>query len=189
MKKRVFAADASMSLLETIKIAFQSAGFDVYTSRSGKDMMPLVQEIEPDAVLLGTSLPEEGAYKLARQLRGLSRFRHIPLFFMAGTLEKIKKDKLSGLVFEDLIRTPFNSDALAFRVKQILEEKASPPSLPEEPESLDFTGKEEEVREIISRLVKEEVLEAERELEKRLLTRLRSEIQAQTEEKNKSGNF
>jgi hypothetical protein len=108
---------------------------------------------------------------------------------MAGTLEKIKKDKLSGLVFEDLIRTPFNSDALAFRVKQILEEKASPPSLPEEPESLDFTGKEKEVREIISRLVKEEVLEAERELEKRLLTRLRSEIQAQTEEKNKSGNF
>ncbi len=189
MKKRVFAADASMSLLETIKIAFQSAGFDVYTSRSSREVMPLVQEIEPDAILLGTSLPEEDAYKLARQLRGLSRFRRIPMFFMAGNLEQINKEKLSGLVFEDLIRTPFNSDALASRVKQILEEKASPPSLPEEPESFDFTGKEEEVREIISRLVKEEVLEAERELEKRLLARLRSETQVQTEEKKEGGNL
>jgi DNA-binding response OmpR family regulator len=176
MKSRVLAADASISLLEMIKIAFQDAGFDVFTTSDGKDVLDLAQEIEPDVMLLGISLPEEDGVALGRRLRGLDRFRRIPLFFMAGVLERVNKEKLSGLVFEDLVRTPFDSKAFALRVRHILEENADPHSLPEDPEPPDSEEKGKELREFIIRLVKEEVLEAERELEKRLSARLRSEF-------------
>lgn len=176
MKKRVLAADTGISLLEMIKIAFQTAGFDVFTTQNGKDVVELAQEIGPDVILLGTSLPGEDGYSVARRLRSQNRFRQIPLFFMTGALEHVSKEKLSGQVFEDLVRIPFDSEALALRVKRILEENTAPAFLPEEPESLDSAEKEKKVREIIARLVKEEVLEAERELEKRLSARLRSEI-------------
>jgi len=78
MKSRVLAADASISLLEMIKIAFQDAGFDVFTTSDGKDVLDLAQEIEPDVMLLGISLPEEDGVALGRRLRGLDRFRRIP---------------------------------------------------------------------------------------------------------------
>lgn len=182
MKRRVLAADASMSLLEAIQISFQSAGFDIYTSRDGRDVMELATEIEPDAVLLGISLPGKSGYTLARDLNRGDKFRHIPLFFLIGVFEEVDQSQLSGLFFEDMIRAPIDSGALAFRVKRLLDEQSAPRTLPEEPEwigSPDFDSrfqkawqeKEKEFRENITRMVRKEVLEAERELEKRLSAR------------------
>ncbi|MFO7865196.1 MAG: response regulator [Candidatus Aminicenantes bacterium] len=194
MKRRVLGADASMSLLEAIQISFQSAGFDVYTSRDGRDVMELATEIEPDAVLLGISLPGKSGYTLARDLSSEDKFRHIPLFFLIGVFEEVDQSQLSGLFFEDMIRAPIDSGALASRVKRLLDEQSAPRTLPEEPEwidSADFDSrfqkawqeKEKEFRENITRMVRKEVLEAERELEKRLSARPNSGVDQKNEGK------
>lgn len=179
MKPCVFAADSSPSLLESIHISFQSAGFDIYTSRIGGEVMKLISETEPDVILLGLSLPGKNGYELARGINQHDKFREIPLFLLTGTFEEADSRQLSGLAYEDVITGPVDTGALAARIKDILNEKSEPKSLPEEPESVlhpeghfhfekAWQEKEKEFREFIAKTVRKEVLEAERELEKRL---------------------
>ncbi len=195
MKRTLLAASPGKSFLERIRISFQSAGFDVYTSQSGNEVLDMAAEIEPDVILLSTALPGKDGYELGPQLRNQSRLRDIPLFLVSGFLEQVKKDRLSGVVFEDLIRMPLDSNSLVSRVNQCLEHDTAPLSLPEEPESPDsaeldsrieraWEKKEKTVREMVTEQVKQEMLAAERELEKRLNARLRVSGGAESNEHN-----
>lgn len=187
MAYRVFIADDSPSVLKAIHMAFQDSGYDLYTSQDGDEVMDIVKQVNPDAVVLGLSLPNRDGYALALELKALESMQEIPLILLQNAFEGVDENKLEKLEYAELVPKPFDSEDLAHRIRSLIGGTREIDSLPEEPDEVKVEGSVSEGQgdtvppktDLDTRIkdqIRQEVLEMERELEKRVKTRVAQEI-------------
>jgi len=200
---RVIVADSSPSVQRAVEMAFPESDFEVFFFGNGLELVKALPDIRPDALLISVSLPGLDGYRVAGVLRGDKDLRQASLFFLRGAFERFEADKAAGLDYEDVVRKPFDSEALAGRVKGCLDrkhdllafpqgpfpeeagqgpvtaERPLPPhsvSSPPAPGSADLAA-----------LVRQEVSRALAETEDRLRTKLLKEMKAERKEGRKAG--
>jgi DNA-binding response OmpR family regulator len=130
---RVIVADSSPSVQRAVEMAFPESEFEVFFFSNGLELVKALPDIHPDALLMSVSLPGLDGYRVAGVLRGDQDLRQASLFFLRGTFERFYADKAAGLNYEDVIRKPFDSEALAGRVKSILDRKHDLLAFPQGP--------------------------------------------------------
>jgi DNA-binding response OmpR family regulator len=180
---RIVVADPSPSVQKAVQAVFPESDFS----------------IRPDTVILGLSLPGTDAFEVGRFLAGREELRNVPLFFLKGTFELFDSDRAADIPHDGVIQKPFDSEKLAAMVREAIDRKISPPTMPEEPfpeapaaeappGSVDErpapsappdTGSRahpEALQSTFRDLVRTEVLEMERELEKRITARVLAEL-------------
>jgi DNA-binding response OmpR family regulator len=129
---RIIVADPSPSVQKTVQLAFPEPEFRLFPFEDGADLLESVAGVRPDAVLLSLSLPGRDAFEVGRLLRGREDFRRVPLLFLRGTFEAV--DPLKTVPDHDgIIQKPFDSERLAATVRELIEKKTWPTTLPEEP--------------------------------------------------------
>jgi len=200
---RVIVADSSPSVQRAVEMAFPESDFEVFFFGNGLELVKALPDIRPDALLISVSLPGLDGYRVAGVLRGDKDLRQASLFFLRGAFERFEADKAAGLDYEDVVRKPFDSEALAGRVKGCLDrkhdllafpqgpfpeeagqgpvtaERPLPPhsvSSPSAPGSADLAA-----------LVRQEVSRALAETEERLRVKLLKEMKAERKEGLKAG--
>lgn len=190
MAYRVFFADSSPSALKMLHMAFQDSNYDLYTSHDGREVLDLIRQVRPDAVVLGLILPHADGFELALRFREIPEFQKTPLILLLPALADLDTTRLSELDFDEVVLKPFDSEELAHKIRTLISGTRDPQSLPEEPgpirpeisdtqdiPALLQTG-EANMGDEISRRIKLEVLDMERELEKRIAARVKGEIKA-----------
>jgi len=171
MAYRILVADSSPSALKALHMAFQNSHYDLYTSTDGSEVMGLLPQVNPDAIVLGLSLPHADGYELALQIRRMEEFARTPL------------------VYDEIVTKPFDSEELAHRIRTLISGTRDPESLPEEPgparvedrvteAALPGTLHEHVPDDMMRSQIKQEILAMERELEKRITARVKAEIKA-----------
>jgi DNA-binding response OmpR family regulator len=189
MAYRVLIADSSPSALKALHLAFHDSHYALYTSGDGDEVMGLLRQVKPDAIVLGLSLPRTNGYELARQLRRMKEFERIPLILLLGAFEELEEDQLADLEYDEIVSKPFDSEELAHRIRTLISGTRDPESLPEEPEPVrgedTYPGStpagpssSHSRDDQMQQQIKREVLEMERELEKRIAARIKAEIKA-----------
>jgi CheY-like chemotaxis protein len=191
---KIFVADPGPSVQKAVQLAFPEPEFRLCFIEEGSRLAEEIAAFRPDTVLLSLSLPGTDAYAAARALGRLDALRNVPLFFLKGTFEILDGEKAEGIPLEGVIQKPFDSEKLAAMVRDAIDRKVSPQTMPEElppeapaaeppspgaatfrrpgPASPGAAALRAQVRE----LVREEVLEMERELEKRIRARILAEL-------------
>jgi DNA-binding response OmpR family regulator len=196
MAYKLIVGDASPSVQKIVQMAFPEKDFDLHMFEDGLEVIQSLGSINPDAVLLSLSLPSRDGYEVGRYLRGRENFKKTALILLRNAFEALDLEKLRGLECDEIILKPFDSEKLARTVREIIDRKKGPHSLPEEsfldeaaaPAALPLFDEEEfappplttsegDLEEKVRHLLKEEVLSMERELEKRLRATLRAELQ------------
>jgi len=189
MAYRVLIADSSPSVLKALHLAFQDSRYSLYTTGDGDEVMGLLRQVKPDAIVLGLRLPRTDGYELTRQLRRMQEFERIPLILLAGAFEELDEDRLAELDYDEIVNKPFDSEELAHRIRTLISGTRDPESLPEEPEPVRAEEPDPESKpggpsgnllreDLMKQQIKREVLEMERELEKRIAARVKAEIKA-----------
>jgi len=200
---RVIVADSSPSVRRAVELAFPESEFEVFFFDNGVELVKALPDIHPDALLISLSLPGFDGYRAAGVLRSHKDLRQASLFFLRGAFEKFEADKAAGLDYEDVVRKPFDSEALAGRVKGVLDRKldllAFPQGpFPEEEAKEPVTADEppaprEELfpsavdREEMAAFVRRQVNQALSAAEDRLRSRLLTEMKQRRTEKRKPG--
>jgi DNA-binding response OmpR family regulator len=129
---KIIVADASPSVQRTVQLAFPEPEFRLFPVEDGAALLDAAGEVRPDAVLLSLSLPGRDPGELGRLLRGRQDLRRVPLIFLRGTFES--PDVPSALPDNDgVFQKPFDSERLAAAVRELIEARAVPLTLPEEP--------------------------------------------------------
>ena len=194
MSYRIVVADPGPSVQKAFQLAFPEPEFRLFFFEEGSRLVESIAAIGPDTVLLSLSLPGTDAYAAARAIGRLEALRNVPLFLLKGTFELVDRDKVEGIPLEGVIQKPFDSEKLVATVRDAIDRKVSPQTMPEEPPleepaadppaagaaplrrpgpaSPGADALKAQVREI----VREEVLEMERELEKRIRARILAEL-------------
>lgn len=196
MPYKLVVADGSPLVHKVVQMAFGPPDFEVHTFEDGLEAVHALGPINPDAVILGISLPRRDGYEVGRYLRSREDFKKTALILLRSALEPLDQEKMRGLECDEIVAKPFDSEKLALTVREIIDRKKGPASFPEESlfdeasgsgarplfEDTDFAPPEDlpapddGIDDRVRGIIRGEILSMERELEKRIKASLRAEL-------------
>jgi len=79
----------------------------------------LQRGLQPDAILLDVEMPRMDGYELLSVLRGLPRFRHVPVVMMTSRTGEKHRRKAFELGATDYLVKPYQEDTLLAVLRRV----------------------------------------------------------------------
>lgn len=113
----VLVVEDETAQLEILTYNLEAEGFRVSTAETGDEALLLVDEIEPDLVLLDWMLPGVSGIEVCRRLKSNSATRKLPIIMLSARSEEV--DKVRGLDTgaDDYMVKPYSVTELMARVR------------------------------------------------------------------------
>lgn len=120
MQPHVLVVEDEDALAELLQYNLKKEGFRVSMAADGEEAMMLVEERQPDVVLLDWMLPKVSGIEVCRRLRGRQETRNLPIIMLTARGEEV--DRIRGLDTgaDDYIVKPFLMNELFARVRAVL---------------------------------------------------------------------
>jgi two-component system, chemotaxis family, chemotaxis protein CheY len=117
---RILAVDDSPSMREMVRIALDSAGFDVAQAVDGRQALGMAREASYDLVLSDVNMPQMNGIELIRALRAEKGYRHTPILMLTteASTERKREGKQAGAT--GWIVKPFDPAQLVATMQSVL---------------------------------------------------------------------
>jgi two-component system phosphate regulon response regulator PhoB len=117
---KILIADDEPNQLELMAFNLERAGFSAIRAQNGKEVIELVEENNPDLIILDWMMPKMSGIEVCRSLRSRSETKLLPIIILSARSEE--GDKSLGLDSgaDDYISKPFSPKELISRVKALL---------------------------------------------------------------------
>ncbi len=92
---KVLVVDDEISLVQLCELVLQSAGFSVCGALSGRQALRLIDEQDPDLVLLDVMMPGMDGIEVCRQIRTNKRPRKI-IMYTADLRDSTRQNSLAA---------------------------------------------------------------------------------------------
>ncbi len=118
-KKRILLVDDDPDIVESIRAALESCGYEVLIARDGNQGLVLAETENPDLVILDMMMPKRSGFLVLERLR---RTRRVPIRIIMITANEGSRHKAYAemLGVDDYIRKPFAMDRLLESVQRVL---------------------------------------------------------------------
>ena len=102
---------------EMLAYNLEAEGFDVITADNGEDGLILIDENDPDLIVLDWMMPQLSGIEVCRRLKSNSKTRQIPVIMLSARAEEV--DRVRGLETgaDDYVVKPYSVIELMARVK------------------------------------------------------------------------
>ncbi|HDI3623049.1 TPA: response regulator transcription factor [Listeria monocytogenes] len=113
-EKKILVVDDEKPIADIVKFNLNKEGFDVYCAYDGDEALELVEEVQPDLILLDIMLPGRAGIEVCREVR---KKYDMPIIMVTAKDSEI--DKVIGLELgaDDYVTKPFSNRELIARVK------------------------------------------------------------------------
>lgn len=120
IKPLVLIVEDETALTTLLQYNLEKEGYRVLETADGEEAMMLVDEQQPDLVLLDWMLPQVSGIELCRRLRGRAETRNMPIIMLTARGEEA--DRVRGLDTgaDDYITKPFSMTELLARIRAVL---------------------------------------------------------------------
>lgn len=114
MVKKVLVVDDEKPIADILQFNLKKEGFDVHCAYDGNEAVNMVEEIQPDIILLDIMLPMRDGMEVCREVR---KKYDMPIIMLTAKDSEI--DKVLGLELgaDDYVTKPFSTRELIARVK------------------------------------------------------------------------
>lgn len=114
MSKKILVVDDEKPIADILQFNLEKEGYEVHCSYDGDEALKLVEEIEPDLILLDIMLPNRDGMEVCREVR---KKHEMPIIMLTAKDSEI--DKVLGLELgaDDYVTKPFSNRELIARVK------------------------------------------------------------------------
>ena len=126
---KILVVDDEALLVKGIRFNLQNEGYEVITGSNGLEAVKLVQEQNPDLVVLDVMMPVMDGLTACGKIR---EFSDVPIIMLTAKTDDM--DKLLGFDHgvDDYLTKPFNILELKARIKALLR-RSSPAAVKEQP--------------------------------------------------------
>jgi len=117
--KRILLVDDDYEIVESMRYALSSAGYQIFVARDGNQGLALAERENPDLVILDMMMPKRSGFLVLEKLR---RSRPVPTKVIMVTANEGNRHKAYAetLGVDDYIRKPFAMDRLLDSVHRLL---------------------------------------------------------------------
>lgn len=162
--------------------ALPETQYHLHFASNLEELFHLLETVTPELVITDQAI-YENVTALLEFKQWLKREDHLPVFLTAGLFDRLPGEYVEQLKPEKILVKPFSLEAFFNTVREVIEKKHLPDTLPEElPEAKEqeigagVEGLFPELKHQVQLLVRQEMLEMERELEKRIKASLLREL-------------
>lgn len=113
-KFNVIIIEDEQSILEFMKVIFESANFNVFSSDKGKEAIIMISTICPDLIILDLGLPDMNGLKVIQKLRTWSS---TPIIVVSARDQETEKVMAFEMGADDYMIKPFGTAELLARAK------------------------------------------------------------------------
>ena len=120
MSATILLVDDEPAQLELLRYNLEKAGFETVQAENGRKAIELVEDSDPDLIVLDWMMPEASGIDVCRELRARATTRLVPIIMLSARGEE--GDRALGLDTgaDDYITKPFSPRELVSRVKALL---------------------------------------------------------------------
>jgi two-component system, OmpR family, response regulator VicR len=114
MEKKILVVDDEKPIADILQFNLKKEGYVVYCAYDGNEALELVEEVQPDLILLDIMLPLRDGMEVCREVR---KKYEMPIIMLTAKDSEI--DKVLGLELgaDDYVTKPFSTRELIARVK------------------------------------------------------------------------
>jgi CheY-like chemotaxis protein len=109
----ILIADDDADTVTTQALLLRSRGYEVLTCVHGNDVMPMVEEHHPRALLLDLSMPQMNGFDVAQELHDNPDLRPQLLVAITGYGDDKTKERTAAAGFDYHLLKPVNIEELA----------------------------------------------------------------------------
>ncbi len=123
--KRILVVDDEPDIVEMIKVALESASYQVLTAFNGNECLEKVKKERPDAIVLDIMMPEKDGFVTCKELKGDPATQEIPILILTAVGEHFANSRYAKsmgleLEAEDYIDKPVNPPLLLGRLAKLI---------------------------------------------------------------------
>lgn len=119
-KYSILLIDDEESIFEVIEGLLYREGYDLTYVDSGKEALNLIDDIQPDVILLDLMMPEMDGIETCKLIKSNERWRHIPIIMVTALSSKEDLARSLNAGADDFVSKPINSIELRARVRSML---------------------------------------------------------------------
>lgn len=118
---KILIVDDEPNIVEVIRLYVEHVGYDPHVLFSGKEVIPTIDAVRPDLVVLDVMLPDTNGFELCREIRALPEpCGSVPIIMLTAKGESIDKLRGFNLGVDDYIVKPFDPNELVARMKAVM---------------------------------------------------------------------
>ncbi|HAQ34154.1 MAG: phosphate regulon transcriptional regulatory protein PhoB [Maricaulis sp.] len=120
MQPHILVVEDEDALATLLQYNLEKEGYQVTVAGDGEEAMMLVEENNPDLVLVDWMLPKVSGIEVCRRLRGRQESRNVPIIMLTARGEEA--DRIRGLDTgaDDYVVKPFSMTELFARIRAVM---------------------------------------------------------------------
>jgi twitching motility two-component system response regulator PilG/twitching motility two-component system response regulator PilH len=119
-RKTVVVVDDSQAVLDTLRSAFEEAGFQVTAAGDGEEVFRRMAQADPDALLLDVYMPKLNGADVCRLVKAHPHWKKTYLVLMSSRISDREVDMYRRLGADEILKKPFDpAQAVALVEKAI----------------------------------------------------------------------
>ncbi|CAO3354028.1 response regulator [Azospirillum sp. TSH64] len=120
MKPTILVVDDEPSIVLSLQVLMQRAGFDVRIARDGDEALRSVETFTPDLILLDAMMPKRDGFDVCQTLRTNPAWKTLPIIMLTARSRDVERQKGLALGATDYITKPFSTRDLLTTVRRHL---------------------------------------------------------------------
>ena len=117
---RVLIADDNDQNRELLEAYLSDEDYVIFMAKDGAETLQVVEQDEPDLILLDIMMPRMSGYEVCEQLKESSEFSGIPVLMVTALNEMGDIEKAVKAGCDDFLTKPVNQLELKTRVRSLL---------------------------------------------------------------------
>src|SRR6056300_399778 len=117
MQVTVLLVEDDMAQREMLSYNLEAAGYNVITTDNGEDALILVDENDPDLIILDWMMPRLSGLETCRRLKSNQKTKNIPVLMLSARSEEVDRVRGLDIGADDYVVKPYAVAELMARVK------------------------------------------------------------------------
>jgi DNA-binding response OmpR family regulator len=120
LSKKILIADDEPNIVTALEFLLQRNGYEVHIARNGEEALKLVEDCNPDLVLLDVMMPVRSGYDVCTRIRERADWRHIKIVMLSAKGRDAEINKGLSIGADHYITKPFSTQELVAKINGLL---------------------------------------------------------------------
>ena len=118
--KKILIADDEHKIVMTLEYAFRKAGYEVFIARDGSEVLEILKEQIPDAILLDVMMPNLDGYTTLSEIKKNENLNNIKIIFLSAKTGENDIKKGLDLGADAYMTKPYSIKKLTEKIEELL---------------------------------------------------------------------
>ena len=124
MSKKILIADDEPNIVSALEFLLERKGYDVQVARDGEEALKLVEDFDPDLVLLDVMMPVRSGYEVCTRIRERAGRRHVSIIMLSAKGRDAEVNKGLSMGADVYVTKPFATRELMATIGELLDKDA-----------------------------------------------------------------